>query len=101
MKTAAGEEIKLPTIPKPELGGFLVDTSALKASQLPQSGTATLEGQWGFETFQGPAYHLRSSQPADWVVGSADASALIVGRDDTLHLKSEQAVCRYRRHRQR
>jgi hypothetical protein len=52
-----------------------------------------LHGFWGFQAFDGPLFHLRSSRPGKWIVGSRDASALIVGRVDTLHLKSPDTVC--------
>lgn len=93
MKTLAGEAIRLPAKANPAVGGFTVDTSKLQPGQLAQNVTATLHGYWGFEPFEGPSFHLRSAEPTNWVVGSADASALIVGREDTLRLKSEQATC--------
>lgn len=93
LKTTSGEPVSLPATPSPSVGGFVVDTGKLRPGQLAQNVNAMLRGAWGFESFEGPTYHLRSSQPTNWVVGSADASALIVGRDDMLHLKSEQAVC--------
>jgi hypothetical protein len=48
---------------------------------------------WGFHAFDGPHYRLRTSRPAQWIVASKDASALIVGREDTLHLQSPDACC--------
>src|SRR4029077_15188979 len=54
---------------------------------------ATLHGKWGFETFAGPRFHLRNAQRADWIVPEADQSALIIGRDETLHLQSICVVC--------
>ena len=55
--------------------------------------SGTLKAQWGFDAFEGPTFHLRASRSVDWTLASADQSALIVGRDDTVHLKSDQAVC--------
>ena len=55
--------------------------------------TGILRGSWGFRAFDGPHYRLRSSRPAQWIVASKDASALIVGREDTLHLQSPAACC--------
>jgi len=48
---------------------------------------------WGFHPFDGPHYRMRTSRPAQWIVASKDASALIVGREDTLHLQSPDACC--------
>jgi hypothetical protein len=88
-----GKQIKLPAKADATLGGFVIDTHQLHHVTLPPSLTATLNGLWGFDSFQGPSYHLRSSQPATWEVSPSDASALIVGRQDTIHLHSPEAVC--------
>ena len=53
----------------------------------------TLRGRWGFDSFEGPAFHLQNSHAAKWVVPAADQSALIVGRDDVLHVESDAASC--------
>ena len=36
---------------------------------------------------------MRNAEPTAWSVTSDDASGLIVGREDTLHLQSPEAVC--------
>ena len=74
-------------------GGFVVETQALQSTDLENEVTGTIRGSWGFRTFDGPHYRLRTSKPAQWIVASKDASALIVGRDDTLHLQSPDACC--------
>lgn len=89
----AGRPIALAAKADAALGGFVVDTHSLSSVTLPQSFTATVHGVWGFDNFKGPSYHLRSSQPATWTVSPSDASALIVGRQDTIHLHSPEAVC--------
>ena len=89
----SGPAIDLPAQPNPLLGGFTVDTHALESADLDGEVTGTLRGQWGFHTFDGPRYRLRTSRPAQWIVASKDASALIVGREDTLHLQSQDACC--------
>ncbi len=89
----AGKAIQLPAKPDAALGGFVIDTRQLHDLTLPQSFTATVHGVWGFDSFQGPSYHFRSSQPATWNATSSDPGALIVGRQDTIHLHSPEAVC--------
>ncbi len=74
-------------------GGFLVETQALQSADLDGEVTGILRGSWGFHSFDGPRYRLRTSRPARWIVASKDASALIVGREDTLHLQSPDACC--------
>lgn len=107
--TKSGPSLDVPVKPDASEGGFVVDTHPARdealspnppavptAADLARLGpeiSGTLKGRWGFDAFEGPTFHLRTSHPADWTVASADATALIVGRDDTLHLKSKQAVC--------
>src|SRR5271157_1088506 len=101
----SGASLDLPVKPDAERGGFVIDKSALeksngdarsvevKLAQLPEELSGTLRGRWGFDSFDGPTFHLRTGHAAKWTIASADQSALIVGRDDTLHLKSDAAVC--------
>src|SRR6202043_3343685 len=85
--------IDLPAKADPLQGGFSVDTQALQSADLDGEVTGILRGSWGFHSFEGPHYRLRASKPAQWIVASKDASALIVGREDTLHLQSPDACC--------
>jgi hypothetical protein len=89
----SGHAIDLPATPNPIRGGFEVDTAALRSVSIEGEFTGVLRGSWGFQTFEGPRFRLRSSRPAQWIVASKDASALIVGREDTLHLQSPDACC--------
>jgi hypothetical protein len=93
VETKSVRGIDLPATPDPAHGGFAVDTQNLQSAALDGEVTATLRGLWGFHAFDGPRYRLRSSRPAQWIVASKDASALIVGREDTLHLQSPDACC--------
>jgi hypothetical protein len=89
----SGPGIDLPATPDPMLGGFEIDTHALQSADLGAELNGTIRGLWGYHAFDGPHYHLRTSRPAQWIVASKDASALIVGREDTLHLQSPDACC--------
>jgi hypothetical protein len=91
--TKAGKTIDLPAKADPERGGLVIDTHQLHLSDLDVSITATLRGQWGFQSFEGPRFQLRSPSPAKWTIASKETSALIVGRQDTLHLESPDACC--------
>lgn len=93
VETKSGPPIDLPAKPDAERGGFLVQTHPLEAAELDGEVTGTIRGVWGFRAFDGPHYRLRTSRPAQWIVASKDASALIVGREDTLHLQSQDACC--------
>jgi hypothetical protein len=93
MQTKSGAKVELPAKADAVRGGFVVDTSRAPAAELDTQVVATLRGTWGFESFAGPSFHLRNTLRADWTVPAADQGALIVGRDDILHLQSICAVC--------
>ncbi len=71
----------------------MIETHAMQAKSLDDEATGVLRGTWGFHSFEGPRFKLRTSHPSQWVVASKDASALIVGREDTLHVQSPDACC--------
>ncbi len=89
----SGPGIDLPAKPDAMQGGFLIDTKALQSAAPEGEITGTLRASWGFHSFDGPHYRLRTSRPAQWIVASKDASALIVGREDIIHLQSPDACC--------
>lgn len=55
--------------------------------------TGTVRGKWGFDDFEGPHFHFLSPGPSKWALASTDQSALIVGREDKLHLRGDNTVC--------
>jgi hypothetical protein len=93
LPTKSGSTVELPVKADAARGGFVVDSSKLTPGDLDTQLVATLKGKWGFESFAGPTFHLRSVQAGGWNVAAADQGALIVGRDDTLHLQSICAIC--------
>ncbi|HLV87618.1 MAG TPA: hypothetical protein VKV39_11610 [Candidatus Sulfotelmatobacter sp.] len=93
VESKAGAQISLPAKPDPMRGGFVIDTQALQSAELDGEVNGVLHGAWGFHSFDGPHYRLRTSRGGQWIVASKDASALIVGREDTLHLQSSDACC--------
>src|SRR5258708_29540783 len=88
-----GKEIRLPARADAISGGFVVDTHNVEGANLDAQLTGTLHGFWGFEPYEGPNFHLRSSRTSQWVIPASEQSALIVGREDTFHLQSDSAVC--------
>jgi hypothetical protein len=72
--------------------GALVPSDAMP-SLPPGDLTAELQGKWGFDDWQGPSFHLLSAGPGKWVVAADDQSALIVGREDTLHIQGDSTLC--------
>lgn len=93
IETKSGDVIDLPVHPDPARGGFVVETHKGRLAELSGEFSGKLRGTWGFGSFDGPRFRLRASRPGAWIVASKDASALIVGRQDTLHLQSEDACC--------
>jgi hypothetical protein len=88
-----GKGIDLPAKAEAASGGFLIDTHTVDANKLDSEVNGSLKGSWGFENYQGPNFRFRTSRPAQWAIPSAEQTALIVGREDVLHLQSEGAVC--------
>ncbi len=83
--------LDLPVVPAPHKGGLVLQKAAppMPAGDL----TGVVRGKWGFDDWEGPRFHLQSSGPAKWAVAPDDQSALIVGRDDTLHIKGSNTLC--------
>jgi hypothetical protein len=59
----------------------------------PGDLSGVLRGKWGFDDWEGPKFHLRAALADKWSVTPADLSALVVGREDTLHIEGENALC--------
>jgi hypothetical protein len=93
VESKSGAGMDLPAVASAARGGFLIDTHGLHAGQLDPEAKGVLRGHWGFETFEGPSFRLRSAHSAKWIIPAADQSALIVGRDDSVHLQSATAAC--------
>ncbi len=93
VKNGSGAVMDLPATADAATGGFLVDARELKSNQLDSALSGTLHGYWGFEPVEGPTFLLRSAHPAKWTLPVADETALVVGREDTVHLQSVCAAC--------
>jgi hypothetical protein len=93
IKEKGGSVVELPATADAERGGFVIDRHALQNAGVNSDVTATLHGNWGFDAFDGPAFHLRNSTSTAWSVKPEDRAGLIVGRSDTIHVRSDRAVC--------
>ena len=72
--------------------GGLVATHALP--ELPTGElSGVVKGKWGFDDWEGPRFHLVSATAGKWTVAPGDESALVVGREDTLHIVGENTLC--------
>lgn len=72
--------------------GGLVLTKPVPALP-PGDLTGVVTGKWGFENWEGPRFHLVSSASGKWRLASSDELALVVGREDTLHVQGENTLC--------
>ena len=88
-----GKSLQLPVTADPSQGGFVVDTSSLGSVVLGDSVQATLRGYWGFDAYRGPSFRLRNARSAAWQLAAGDEAALIVGRQDTVHLRADDVSC--------
>jgi hypothetical protein len=93
VETADGEQLELPAKADPARGGIVPEIENLKPSTFDEEFSGVVHGTWGFQSFEGPRFSFRSPRAAKLVVASKDASALIVGREDTLHLQVEDTAC--------
>ena len=83
--------IDLPVLADPSKGGLVLKQPAPPLP--PGELTGVIRGKWGFDNWNGPQFHLLSSQPGGWTLATADQSALVVGREDTLHFEGQGTLC--------
>lgn len=88
-----GKSIDLPAQADAAQGGFLIDTSALEKAGLTDMATGKLRGQWGFETYEGPSFHLVATHAEVWQPVATNQNPLIVGRATTVHLQANNVSC--------
>lgn len=88
-----GRSIELPAEADAEQGGFVVNTAALGAASLGDSIHGSLEGYWGFERYDGPDFQLMNAHTEAWQLDAGEGGALIVGRQDTVHLRAASISC--------
>jgi hypothetical protein len=88
-----GRNIDLPAVADAMQGGYVVDTSALRSAPLSDSVHASLQGYWGFDRYRGPGFVLMNSHATAWELASGDEDALVVGRQDTVHLQADSVSC--------
>jgi hypothetical protein len=90
-KAPAGSGIDIPIQASPSEGGFILEKPL---PPLPEAEVvAELRGKWGFDSWEGPKFHLVSPHPGGWVVPATDQNSLITGREDILHIQGESALC--------
>ena len=94
IQNRAGKSVDVAVKPDAALGGFVPEKPISLPGELGADVTAELRGMWGFQSFTGPSFSLRNfPAAADWKLPNDSANSLVVGREDTLHLHSDGAVC--------
>jgi hypothetical protein len=88
-----GQSIELPATADAAQGGYVVDTSALHSAGLGDSAHGSLQGYWGFERYHGPGFLLMNARSKPWELAAGDEDALVVGRQDTVHLQADSVSC--------
>lgn len=88
-----GKTLELPVVADAAQGGFVVDTRGLSGAVLGDSVLASLRGYWGFDAYRGPSFQMRNARAASWQLAAGDEGALIVGRQDTVHLRADSVSC--------
>ncbi|MGA8090654.1 MAG: hypothetical protein WCA10_25490 [Terracidiphilus sp.] len=59
----------------------------------PGELSGVVQGKWGFDDWIGPKFHLVSAEAGKWTVSPGDQSALVVGREDTIHINGQNTLC--------
>jgi len=90
---AEGRTIVLPATPDAVRGGLTIDTAGLSAVRLADGSRGWLRGQWGFGSYEGPSFELVDSRAQAWSLAPGDEAALIVGRQDVVHLHAGSVRC--------
>ncbi len=83
--------VDLPVRADAAPGGFVVARASTEAP-VP-AGTGTLQAQWGFDRYQGPAFRLADPKAQVWRLAAGESPDLTLGRSHTLHLHADSASC--------
>ncbi|HEX4007218.1 MAG TPA: hypothetical protein VHX60_13665 [Acidobacteriaceae bacterium] len=93
LQTKNGKSVDEVVTPDALDGGLVLEAKDLSASDFGNSINASLHGYWGFDKYDGPAFRLENTHAQHWELASTDREALIVGREDTIHLSTDDASC--------
>ena len=93
LKKKDGKFVDEAVEPDAEKGGLELEAKDLSATDFGNTIDASLHGYWGFDKFDGPAFRLENTHAQHWELAAADREALIVGREDTIHLSTDDASC--------
>jgi hypothetical protein len=83
--------IDLPLSTASSKGGLVLQKPL--PSLPPGELTGVVRGKWGFDDWEGPRFHVLAAGPSKWTLAADDQSALIVGREDKLHIQGDSTTC--------
>jgi len=90
LETKSGP-VDLPVKADSSEGGLALDHPA--PHSLEGDLVGVVRGKYGFDDWEGPHFHLHAAQAGKWMLAASDQSALVVGREDTLHLEDDNTLC--------
>ncbi|HVT97667.1 MAG TPA: hypothetical protein VHE33_09180 [Acidobacteriaceae bacterium] len=93
LKKKDGKFVDESVQPDAMKGGLELEAKDLSAGDFPNTIDASLHGYWGFEKYDGPTFRMENTHAQHWELAAADREALIVGREDTIHLSADDASC--------
>ncbi len=88
-----GAAVDLPLVPDPSKGGLVLANGAPALPGAKGELTGVIQGRWGFDNWVGPGFHLRTNEADHWALAASDQSALVVGREDALHIEGDSTQC--------
>ena len=62
----SGRAVDLPATADAARGGFATAAHTVAADKLDSEVRGMLRGNWGFDSFEGPAFRLQNAHPAKW-----------------------------------
>ena len=88
-----GETLELPLKADAANGGFVADGPGADLGRSDGLLEASVHGAWGFDAFDGPAFHLSTVGADRWQVAPDDQLALVAGREGAVRLRGGSAAC--------
>jgi hypothetical protein len=88
-----GAAVDLPLEPDPSKGGLVLAGGAPALPGAKGELTGVIQGRWGFDNWVGSGFHLRTNEADHWALAASDQSALVVGREDALHIEGDSTQC--------
>ena len=93
LKGKNGKFVDLPVKADAEKGGFVANTARLSPSNFGDVLDGSLSGNWGFDAYNGPEFHLENTHPQHWQIVDQDQNFAMAGQDTILQLATENAAC--------